>query len=288
MSATRAKLTHPSAQPACPDCRGVGFRVEAAGMFAAASLCDCIGECPVCRGTRFVRVGEGRLAPRRRCDCSMFEARLERYTEARIPSRYADATLASFDGRRRGRMACFVALNQYLKEFAPGHPNRGIVLHGEVGRGKTHLMVAVMAEMILRFGVTARFVEFSHLLADLKSGFGKGVGSGDLISPLSRVEVLAIDELGKGRNTEFEGTVVDELISRRYNSSGTLLATTNYGPGAPTGIAAPNLATAGRAAAATPLLVDRIGDRVYSRLRHMCDFIPVGGDDYREIVRRQP
>ena len=72
--------------------------------------------------------------------------------------------------------------------------------------------------------------------------------------------------------------VVDELISRRYNGMKTLLATTNYAPGAPTGNAPPNLATSQKL---SQTLGDRVGDRVYSRLLQLVDFLPIEGRDHR-------
>jgi len=115
--------------------------------------------------------------------------------------------------------------------------------------------------------------------------FERGSGAADVLSPLVDVDVLAIDELGKGRNTEFEGTVVDEVVSRRYNANTTLLGTTNYEPGPSTGYGSANLSRPGSTA---PRLVDRLGDRVYSRIEEMCDFVGVQGDDYRLRGRRQP
>ncbi len=101
------------------------------------------------------------------------------------------------------------------------------------------------------------------------------------VAPLVvKVEVLAIDELGKGRNTEFEGTIVDELVSRRYNAGKPILGTTNYEPEAARGLAAPNLA-----GGAAPSLPDRVGPRVYSRLEEMCDFVEVPGEDFRTKLR---
>ena len=155
-------------------------------------------------------------------------------------------------------------------------------MYGDVGRGKTHLMVAVLRDLVFLHGVSVRFVEFSHLLADLKTGFGRGEGSASKLDPLVDVEVLGIDELGKGRQTEFEGTVLDELVTRRYNAARTIVASTNYEPKPATGRAAPNLAGTARVA-----LVDRVGDRVFSRLEEMCDFIPIRGSDYRTKVRHQ-
>ncbi len=179
-----------------------------------------------------------------------------------------------------------VGVSRWLEQYQPGEENRGLILYGKVGRGKTHLMVALLQELIFRYGVRVRFVEFSHLLADLKSGFDHGLGTARLIDPLVQVDVLAIDELGKGRNTEFEGTVLDELISRRYNAAATILATTNYPPdGPPTGDAIANAAAIALQAAPVPTLVDRVGARVHSRLQEMCDFLPVDGPDFRALLR---
>lgn len=181
-----------------------------------------------------------------------------------------------------------VGVSRWLEDYAVGEENRGLVLHGKVGRGKTHLMVAMLRELVIRYGVSVRFVEFSHLLADLKSGFDHGLGAARLIDPLVRVDVLAIDELGKGRNTEFEGTVLDELISRRYNAAGTILATTNYAPDAPpTGRATANAAAVVLESQKQPSLVDRVGPRVFSRLQEMSDFLEVGGPDHRRLSRER-
>lgn len=179
-----------------------------------------------------------------------------------------------------------IGVSRWLEEYRPREENRGLVLHGKVGRGKTHLMVAMLRELVFRHGISVRFVEFSHLLADLKAGFDQNLGAARLIDPLVAVDVLAIDELGKGRNTEFEGTVLDELISRRYNSAATILATTNYAPDAkPTGRSVANAAEVAMGTRAAPSLPDRVGARVHSRLQEMCDFLPVDGLDHRELQR---
>ena len=76
---------------------------------------------------------------------------------------------------------------------------------------------------------------------------------------------------------------LDELISRRYNADLPIVATTNYAPGPSTGLKVGNAADldANGKVRHRPALVDRVGPRVYSRLREMCDFIGVTGEDYR-------
>lgn len=271
---------HPATDPRCGECHGDGYLVVRDGEYAKAQICECTGECPRCRDTGWVAVSEERRARRARCECTRLHHRMRAFNEARIPARHHQSSRKTFKPNNDS-LPGFMRVSAFVDGYEPGHENRGLVLHGAVGRGKTHLLVAVVRDLIFRYGVTARFVEFSHLVGDLKAGFDVGRGTHSLLDPLVRVDVLAIDELGKGRNTEFEGTVVDELVSRRYNAAGTILATTNYKPGQTSGRAVPNLASPKSA----PTLVDRVGDRVYSRLREMCDFVECRGDDWRELRR---
>lgn len=271
---------HPATDPRCPDCHGDGYLVVRDGEVARAATCGCTGVCPICRDSGWVAVSSERRARRTRCDCQRLVARIRAFNEARIPARHADSTRARFEPAGPS-MQGFVAVNKYLEAYRPGEENRGLILFGDVGRGKTHLLVALLRDLVFRRGITGRFVEFSHLVGDLKAGFDLGRGTHELLDPLVRVEVLAIDELGKGRNTEFEGTVVDELVSRRYNAAATILATTNFAPGA-SGHGVGNAADPSRT---LPMLADRLGDRVYSRLRETCDFVECRGDDWRELHR---
>lgn len=272
----------PGAVAGCPSCRGMGYVVEPQGEWSTARRCDCIAACSRCDDTGYELVrGEGRRAARRRCRCGVVRDRMALYNGAKIPARYAHCTRASFERRAKAQREIFLTVSRYLMDYAPGERNRGLVLYGDVGRGKTHLAAAAARELVFDHGASARFVEFSHLIADLKYSFDRGSGAADLLGPLVQVDVLIIDELGKGRQTEWEGTVLDELVTRRYNAAATILATSNYAPGPSTGAATPNLSTPGR----RPALVDRVGDRVYSRLQEMCDFAPVGGDDFRARSR---
>ncbi len=217
------------------------------------------------------------------CDCRVASRRAQCLADAQIPARYQHATLEAYDPAR-GDPAALMVCKRFVEGFRPGESQRGLVLWGGIGRGKTHLAIAVARALIVEHGVTVRFVEFSHLLADLKGSFERAGGAHDLLDPLSACDVLLIDEIGKGRNTEFEGTVLDELVSRRYNAATVVLGTTNFDPkGSSHGIRVANASLP----EAQPTLVDRVGERVYSRLLEMCDYVPVAGDDQRTIERNR-
>jgi len=263
--------------PYCPDCKGKGRLIGVKDELAEARKCHCIPPCPRCNDTGRLLVemdGARRVA---RCRCQMLPDRLSVFNTARIPGRHRDSTFETYRTDLPGVKAGYDYALSWCRAFRPGLANRGLVLFGQVGRGKTHLLAATMHYLVFEKGVQVRFIEFSHLLSELKAGFEQGRGTSRTMNALANVEVLAIDELGKGRNTDFEISVVDELISRRYNGVRTTLATTNYAPGRGRGIATANLSQPKH----QPSLVDRVGERVYSRLTEMVDFRPVLGEDFR-------
>ena len=97
--------------------------------------------------------------------------------------------------------------------------------------------------------------------------------------PLVTLPVLVIDELGKGRGSEWELGVLDELISKRYNAHRTTLFTTNYG--------LESSAKSTEASKGFESLQERVGSRIYSRLIEMCKPIRISGRDYRKVISSQ-
>lgn len=292
----------------CPKCKGHGLLTQTLGFHAGVSLCDCIqpSPCPRCGGSgRILALMEG-VERVGRCKCQILPDRARLFNQARLPARYADATLESYEARDDGARAAKEAAEQWVRDYAAGSTKRGLLLHGEVGRGKTHLLVGVARRLTLEHNKRVRFVEFTLLLSELMEGFERGDGRQTVLAPLRDVEVLAIDEIGKGRCTEFELAVLDELITQRYNTARVILATSNYAPGNATGEKTPNLALHGRTYAPSasnaaksadpsfydrglrvPTLVDRVGDRVYSRLLEMVGLVAVEGLDRRQLLHNQ-
>jgi DNA replication protein DnaC len=275
---TTAKMNHPAHSLDA-------YRLVTQGESAHAEALE-RPQCPQCGGTGHARAEIDGVISMGRCRCQMLPDRIRMFNQAGIPARYIHATFVSFAQTPDGQLkdlapSAIRALgncSQFLDTYQPGATNRGLILHGDVGRGKTHLMIAMIRELIFRHGIPCRFIEFSRLLSMLKEGYSSGRSDAPLLSDLAEVPVLAIDELGKGRMTDWELTIIDEVVSRRYNAVGCTLATSNYLPGTPTGAAPPNLATSSQL---TQRLGDRVGDRVYSRLMQLVDFLEVEGKDHR-------
>lgn len=258
-----------------------GFVVEADGEHAVARVLP-RETCPWCGGVgrrEVVMRGVSRVG---KCRCQRLPDRVALWNAAMVPARHARCTMESFRVDLPGTEVGWRVTRGWLDQFRPGEENPGLLLEGEPGRGKTHLMVAALRELTFRHGVAVRFVEFTHLVARIKEGIGRHDNDATALTPLVGPEVLGIDELGKGLNTNWERGIIDELVTRRYNARRVLLATTNFPTRAqPRKRAQESLATPGLES-----LVERVGERVFSRLKETVRFAPTLGEDFRTTQGR--
>jgi DNA replication protein DnaC len=231
--------------------------------------------CLRCAGSGLREVGYGGERRVARCRCQMLPDRVALFNRARIPARHASNSMESFRSDAPGaNTMCFVLARRWLDAYRVGEENRGLVMYGEPGRGKTHLAVAIVRELVFRHGVNAGFVEFTHLLASIREGIGRDDPTATSLEPYVAPQVLVIDELAKGRRTEWEVSILDELVSRRYNAGRTLIATTNFPLRAPP--RRPN-----DPATLVESLPERLGPRIMSRLKETVAWAEAQGEDYR-------
>ena len=268
-----------AAKPVCALCGGEGFTFQQRDDKALAVACSCTARCPSCHG-------QGRLYARdergyevlRGCACGADPRRLSLLTGLRLPPKFLGRTLADFAGFSSDQKIALARARRFVDEFVPGAVGqRALMFCGPTGSGKTHLLAAILRELAAKKGVRGRYEEFFLLLSDIRDGFSREVSSREWLAPLRDVDVLAIDEIGKGgKNREFEQGMLDEILSVRYNAGRPTLLATNYPrPGTDRwqfkadGQSAENLE-------------QRVGPRIFSRLHELCDFIDVNGPDQRK------
>ena len=300
MPVTRPVALRPHA---CPTCEGRSYVLAREGDRAVARICACAKSCAVCGGRGHVYVKQQEefsrkmgkkeydvLAP---CSCRLLERRLERFGDAGIPGVLALAGFHTFRAFNEAQDAARRMAMAFAQSYVRGQGAKGFILGGPVGTGKSHLLISALTHLALEVGVGVRYVEISLLYATIRRGFQDGKSGGEIIGPLSEVEVLAIDELGKGRGSPFELETLDELIARRYNAGRTTLFGTNYSldperrgglKGAKGYVDSEELE---RSAKDSKLLRDRVGERIYSRLCEMCQFVQLPPDTPDQRRMRQ-
>jgi len=251
--------------------------------------------CPLCDGTGWkpapAASGNGRSSGERRvtrCDCQLRARAQSLLAAARIPRRYEHCELANYDTDFPGAHpslaeAHFVASNFATKCDPRG--DKGLLIIGTIGTGKTHLAVGIIKELILTRGIPCLFYDYRELLKEIQNSYNSTVQATelDVLRPVFETDVLVLDELGAVKPTEWVWDTVSLILNTRYNDNRTTIITTNF-EDQPAAAVAGSISPA-RAAVRGETLGDRIGERMRSRLHEMCRIVALDGADFRQKYR---
>jgi DNA replication protein DnaC len=246
-----------------------------------------ITTCERCGGTGFEIVDrEGRdfALP---CPCrrqSGSGAREAGLAACRIPPRYEHCTLETFTP---GSPSLGAALERAVA-FCDGYPQLGedeglgLLFCGDNGVGKTHLAVAVLRELVSAKGARGQFWDFHELIREIKSSYDPETKTTELqvLQPVVEKDVLVLDDLGAWKMTDWMNDTLFYILNSRYMAKRPTIITTNYQD------VTREAALAADSLRRREFLVERIGQRLRSRLMEMCLVVRMLGADHREASQQ--
>jgi DNA replication protein DnaC len=256
--------------------------------------------CPLCEGTGWKTFSPktGRSINDRRvtrCKCRLLAREQSLLAASRIPKRYEHCELANYETDFREADpsladAHFIA-SKFAQECDP-RGDKGLLIIGTIGTGKTHLAVGIMKELILNRGIPCLFYDYRELLKQIQNSYNSTVQTTelDVLRPVFETDVLVLDELGAVKPTEWVWDTVSLILNTRYNDNRTTIITTNYPDREERkrpGDATSRSTEAAKYSADQETLGDRIKDRMLSRLREMCRIVTLAGNDYRQTLHNQ-
>lgn len=189
----------------------------------------------------------------------------QRLGQAKIPRRFWNKTLLNF--RKTGAMRKNLAEDamRFAKVFnLNGELHPGLLMRGDVGCGKTHLAVGILREVVAK-GYSGLYYNSPDLLREIRATYDDSTVMTEdvLLDEISNVDLLVLDDLGAEK---ISGFVLDRfylIVNKRYEGCKPMIVTTNLDQ---------------------ETLINRLGDRLVSRLIEMCsDSMHFPSDDYRRL-----
>ncbi len=219
--------------------------------------------CALCYGSGMeIVAGKGA----RQCKCRKQKTHTNLIEKARIPKRYENCHFQNYRVLNPAQDRAY----RYSSKLAMEFPaiERGLLLMGTVGVGKTHLAVSILKGLTER-GFSCLFYEFGALLKSIQDSYNNISQTSELkvLQPIFDAEVLVLDEIGASKPTDWVRDTMANIINTRYNDKKLTIFTTNY--------------LDERHSERDETLEDRIGVRLRSRLFEMCKTVAMSGEDYR-------
>ena len=178
--------------------------------------------CPICKGTGFV--DKGKVVEI--CGCRFREENIQ--SRLNIPKKFWSAELDNYQPISPVQRRAYEVCKTFVLNFNP-EEGRGITLVGPPQMGKTHLVVGILKVLYRDKGIRGFFFDTKEMLFQLRFYMNHEENKyNKLLKFLLNVPILALDDLGSERLSDWSIEVISLIITYRYNHQLSTLITTNY------------------------------------------------------------
>lgn len=192
--------------------------------------------------------------------------------KAQIPSRFLDKSLDNFKPLTGIQEKILKKCINFVEDFCED-TTRGILIIGDKGRGKSHLLSAVLQEIIKRYQVSGRYCDITEVYDEARLTFdiNSQITLKSVLEPIMDVRLLFMDDMGTDKLTEWTVKTFHKIINHRYLQQMPTLIASNL--------------TEDKFFERIDYdkaMVDK-AEKAWSRLHEMMEFYKIDGPDYRRL-----
>ena len=212
------------------------------------------------------------------CDCERRRLEAERQADAEARHRETVTRLLNVSGLGRrfigktfanfrirpGTEEAYALARDYADRF-DHETAQGLLFLGNPGSGKTHLVSAIVHQLIER-EISCQCWNVPHLLTTIRSTFNRRSEEQDneaeIRDRISRTRLLVLDDVGTEKVTDWVQTTLYDIINQRYEAMRPVIFTTNC---------------------SIDEIEEKIGEKTVSRILEMADLKEIVSPDYRKL-----
>lgn len=134
-----------------------------------------------------------------------------------IPPRFADKTVKGWLPQTAAEKNILAGVVAYAKGLKDGNAG-ALVLHGNVGTGKTHIGCALLSMLKRDMGGSVQYLTVGDFFRKIRESknFKADANESAVLDFYENVDLLAVDEVGNQTGSDAERVLLCELLNRRY------------------------------------------------------------------------
>lgn len=180
---------------------------------------DITPECPRCLKAR--AKAESQAYQREMADHNRRQAEALRRQalceQTDIPPRFADKTVKDWLPETDSEKVIFAGVVSYAQHLRTGGYG-SLVMHGNVGTGKTHLACALLSMAKRDLGQSVQYLTVGDLFRKLRQSknFKAAANESEVLEFYESFDLLVVDEVGNQSGSDAERVMLCDIINRRY------------------------------------------------------------------------
>ena len=192
---------------------------------------NCSKKCPLCDNTTWIEVRVDKRVCVYRCECFKNDIANNNngWKKAGLTLETSKLNFTSFEKWSEGASIMKEVATRYFLKFdsIKDEKNNSLILCGNSGCGKTHLIVAI-ANNLIRRKINVMYMPYREIIIELKQNVMNGDIYNEMMGKYKKAEVLLIDDLFKGQISASDINIMFEIINYRYmNNLPMLISTEN-------------------------------------------------------------